>query len=89
MAKILPARLKEMGRIAAKDPKTRFPIILTLKNGASPKLLEASGFVVEHHSFNIVSGVASLESVKKLSVIDEVELIEDDGEVRVIGDSRP
>jgi hypothetical protein len=84
MANISATRWKEMERIATKDPKTRFAVIITLSEGASGDALDKSGLRIEHRSFNIVSGDASLDVLKKLSAMKEVELIEEDGEVHAI-----
>jgi hypothetical protein len=88
MAQISLPRWNELERIAAQDPAIRFPVIVTLKEGASPESLENSGLQVEHRSFNIVSGTASLAVLKELSAMNEVELVEEDGEVRAIHGSR-
>jgi hypothetical protein len=85
MAKISTARWNEMERIAAQDPETQFPVIITLKEGASPKSLEKTGFRMDHGAFNIVSGSASLDVLKKLRAASDVDLIEEDGEVRALG----
>ena len=89
MAQISRARWKEMECIAAQDPAIRFPVIITLREGASPQSLENSGFRIEHSSYNIVSGSASLDVLRQVSAMNEVELVEEDGEVRAIHVSRP
>lgn len=89
MAQISPARWNEMARIAAQDPAIRFSVIITLREGTPLGSLETSGLSIEHRSFNIVSGSASLDVLKQLSSMNEVELVEEDGEVRAIHVSRP
>lgn len=88
MSHISPARWNEMERIAAQDPTIRFAVIITLREDASPISLEDSGLQIEHRSFNIVSGSASLDVLKQLSAMNEIELVEEDGEVRAIDTSR-
>jgi len=84
MAQISETRWNEMERIAGHDVTIRFPVIITLKEGASPESLEGSGLRIEHRCFNIVTGSASLDELKHLSAMNEVELLEEDGEVRAI-----
>jgi hypothetical protein len=59
-----------------------------LDQTASPKVLESYGLEVEHTmlSQQIVTGKASLESLRRLAALPEVELIEEDGIARAIGD---
>jgi len=82
MASISEDRWAEMKRIAAQDPSVRFPVIITLKEGAGLEPLKRAGLQIAHHSFSIVSGSASLSELRKLSSLSEVELLEED---RVVG----
>jgi hypothetical protein len=87
MAQISPARLREMERLAAHDPALRFPIIITLKEGAPPESLEDSGFRPQYRALNIISGSASVDAIRRLSALNQVEMVEEDGEVRALDSS--
>jgi len=87
MAQIPTSRLREMESIAARDPSIRFSIIVTLKEGASPDSVADPGFQMQYSGFNIVSGSASPDAIRRLSARNDVELVEEDGEVHALGGS--
>jgi len=77
MAEVDPKRWDEMASIAATDPSTLFPIILTLKQSGLESSLKESGLLIDHSMQNIVSGKASLECLKKLRSIPGIYIEED------------
>ena len=78
--------LNQMERTAAPNPQVRFPVIITLKADAAQDAVEQAGFRVENRFpvISAVSGSATLATLKRLADMEEVELIEEDGEVRAI-----
>lgn len=79
----LSRRLKEAGGASAED---ELPVIVTIKKDSDLTALEKKGLKIQHAYENIdaVSGTLPAAAVKSLANLDEVKLIDFDGEVHAL-----
>ena len=76
----LSQRLKEVGEASTED---ELPVIVTIKKDSDLAALKEKGLKIQHTYENIdaVSGTLPAAAVKSVANLDEVQLIEFDGEV--------
>ncbi len=62
------------------------PVIVSVREGTDPGRLEAVGLVVRHRfeSISALSGAIAASGVADLAALEEVDLVEFDGEMRAM-----
>lgn len=76
----LAERLEDLRRTGSND---KVPVIVTLKAGTDQSVVEDAGLTVENvlDSISAVSGSGSISVVNRIAQLDEVEVVEFDGEM--------
>jgi hypothetical protein len=84
-AKINDELLQELKRARQSEPQREIPVIITLTDWAKRKELEAEGLRITHAFENIsaVSGTLTPAEVEAVAQLEQVKIIEFDGEVRI------
>jgi hypothetical protein len=79
----LSRRLKEVGEASAED---ELPVIVTIKKDSDLAALKKKGLKIQHAYENIdaVSGTLPAAAVSSVAKLDEVQLIDFDGEVHAL-----
>ena len=79
----LSRRLKEVGEASAED---ELPVIVTIKKDSDLAALKEKGLKIQHAYENIdaVSGTLPAAAVKSVANLDQVQLIDFDGEAHVV-----
>ena len=79
----LSRRLKEVGEASAEE---ELPVIVTIKKDSDLAALKKKGFKAQHVYENIdaVSGTLPAAAVKSIANLDEVQLIDFDGQAHVL-----
>jgi hypothetical protein len=69
-------------------PENEVPVIITVKENADLDSLKKSGVKINHvyENINAVSGTLPASAVKSVAKLDDVEMIEFDGEVHALAD---
>ena len=84
--KISSDLVEHMKDIRRRDADGTVSVIVTLKAGANRESLQKTDLRVENvfESISAVSGSVSVSGVTELAQLDEVELVELDGEMRAL-----
>jgi hypothetical protein len=84
-AKISAELLQELKRFEQTEPQREISVIITLNDWSKRGELEEKGLRVTHAFENIsaVSGTLTPAEVEAVAQLDQVKLIEFDGEVRI------
>jgi hypothetical protein len=79
----LSRRLKEVGEASTQD---ELPVIVTIKKDSDLAALKEKGLKIQHAYENIdaVSGTIPAAAVKSVANLDQVQLIDFDGEAHVL-----
>ncbi len=84
--KITPQVREQAERVAASGSGEGVPVIVTFVSGTDPKTLEERGLDVRQvwKSISAASGRLAPEKLSDLAALEEVRLIEYDGEVHAL-----
>jgi hypothetical protein len=84
-AKISPELLRECERTEQTEPQREIPVIITVTDWARRSELDEKGLRVSHAFENIsaIAGTLTCAEVEAVAQLDQVEIIEFDGEVRI------
>jgi hypothetical protein len=80
--------LRQLEEAAKQDSQREIPVIVTVAVGADPATLEQKGLRIQYifDEISAISGTLNAAAVNELAQLDQVEVIEYDGQVWALSD---